>query len=73
MGHGGGGSGSTRRTGCRRRKGRLIEMRASHELFDEPRERETRSYLTLSRGNEDRSRGKNLRNAFQTGASVFDL
>lgn len=62
-----------RRTGRHRRKGRLIELRASHELFDEPRERETRSYLTLSRGNEDRSRGKNLRNAFQTGESVFQL
>ena len=54
-------------------KGRLIEMRAAHELFDEPKERETRSYLTLSRGNEDRSRGRNLRNAYRTGESVFDL
>ena len=47
--------------------------RRAHELFEEPRERETRSYLTLSRGNEERSRGKNLRNAFQTGESVFNL
>ena len=30
--------------------------------------------LTLtSRGNEERSRGKTLRNAFQTGESVFNL
>ena len=40
---------------------------------NEPKERETRSYLTLSRGNEDRSRGRNLRNAYRTGESVFDL
>ena len=55
------------------RKGRLIEMGPAHELFDAPRERETRAYLTLSRGNEERSRGKNLRNAYQQGESVFDL
>ena len=55
------------------RKGRLIERRRGHELFEDPRERHTRAYLSLSRGNEDLSRGKNLRNAFQTGESVFNL
>lgn len=56
------------------RKGKLLEVhRRAHELFEEPRERETRSYLTLSRGNEERSRGKNLRNAYQLGESVFNL
>ena len=55
------------------RKGKLLEQRTGHELFEDPKERHTRTYLSLSRGNEERSRGKNLRNAFQTGESVFNL
>ena len=55
------------------RKGKIVEQRRGHELFEDPKERHTRTYLSLSRGNEERSRGKNLRNAFQTGESVFNL
>ena len=33
----------------------------------------TLTLTLISRGNEERSRGKNLRNAFQTGESVFNL
>ena len=54
-------------------KGRLIEQAPAHELLDAPSRRELKIYLQLSRENEERSRGRNLRQAYQKGQSVFEL
>ena len=32
------------------RKGRIVEQRRGHELFEDPKERHTRSYLSLRLG-----------------------
>jgi ABC-type glutathione transport system ATPase component len=53
--------------------GRLIERGRATDLIDAPQRRDTQEYIRLSLENEERSRGKNLRNAFLQGESVFNL
>ncbi len=55
------------------RRGKFIESGAAHAITSTPRLKETSEYIALSRDNEERSRGKNLRNAYMTDQSVFDL
>ena len=45
----------------------------AHELLETPQSREARVYISQSREVLERSRGKNLLNAYQTGESVFNM
>ena len=53
--------------------GRFIEQGAAQDLLQEPQRKDTKIYLQLASENEERSRGKNLRQAYQKGESVFAL
>mmetsp|Transcript_34608 Transcript_34608/g.81088 ORF Transcript_34608/g.81088 Transcript_34608/m.81088 type:complete len:89 (+) Transcript_34608:205-471(+) len=55
------------------RKGKLLENGQAHELLEAPKTREARVYIQQSRDLQERTRGKNLLNAYQTGESVFNL
>ena len=53
---------------------RAAPPRQAHEMLEgTPAKRETRQYLQLAREQEAMSRGKNLRSAYRTGQSVFNL
>jgi len=54
-------------------EGRFVEARPAHLLLEQPEMAETKHYLRLSSDIEERSKGKNLRNAYATGESVFNL
>lgn len=43
------------------------------DLVTTPQRKDTQLYLQISSENEERSHGKNLRNAYQKGESVFNL
>jgi len=53
--------------------GKFIETAPAHDLVETPQRRDTQEYVRLSLENEERSHGKNLRNAYQRGESVFQL
>ena len=53
--------------------GRFIEQGTAQDLLQEPQRKDTKIYLQLASENEERSRGKNLRQAYQKGESVFAL
>ena len=53
--------------------GRFLETAPAHELVETPQRKDTQVYVQLSLENEERSHGKNLRRAYQTGESVFSL
>jgi len=53
--------------------GRFIEQGDAQELVSSPQRKDTKVYLDLSNENEQRSHGKNLRQAYQKGESVFAL
>ena len=53
--------------------GRFIEQGDAHELLRDPQRKDTKVYLQLATENEARSHGKNLRQAYQKGESVFAL
>ena len=53
--------------------GKFIERGSANELVDAPQRRDTQDYVQASLENEKLSRGKNLRNAFLQGESVFNL
>ena len=42
-------------------------------MLEEPRSAAARAYVDDCRALEARSHGRNLRNAFQTGVSVFEM
>ena len=52
--------------------GRFLE-RHPLRLVETPQRKDTQVYVQLSLENEERSHGKNLRRAYQTGESVFSL
>lgn len=54
-------------------KGSFVEVAEGHALFETPQRMETKAYVLDCLQLEERSRGKNLRNAFHTGKSVFDM
>ena len=56
-----------------RKRGRFIEVGRAHDLVEKPQRKDTQVYITMSEENEERSHGKNLRNAYQRDESVFDL
>jgi len=53
--------------------GRFIETGTANDLVEKPQRKDTQVYIKLSEENEERSHGKNLRNAYQQGESVFQL
>ena len=53
--------------------GKFIEVGPAHEMLDKPQRRDTQDYLRIAEENEERSRGKNLRQAYLQDTSVFDL
>ena len=53
--------------------GRFIEQGEAHELLRSPQRKDTKVYLQMASENEERSHGKNLRQAYQKGESVFAL
>jgi ABC-type dipeptide/oligopeptide/nickel transport system ATPase component len=53
--------------------GRFIETGTAHDILEKPQRKDTLLYVSLSQENEARAHGKNLRNAFHTGQSVFHL
>lgn len=54
--------------------GRFLEGPGSaHELIEAPQRKDTQLYIQISQENEARSRGKNLRNAYGKGESVWNL
>jgi ABC-type methionine transport system ATPase subunit len=55
------------------KNGRFIEGGQAHDMVERPQRKDTLVYITQCTENEDRSHGKNLRNAFQKGKSVFSL
>ena len=55
------------------RHGRFLEVAPAQDLVETPQRRDTQTYVQLSLENEERSHGKNLRNAYQKGESVFQL
>lgn len=58
---------------ARRKHGRFIETGTANDLVEKPQRKDTQVYIKLSEENEERSHGKNLRNAYQQGESVFQL
>lgn len=53
--------------------GRFLESGPAHDIVERPQRKDTQIFITLSQENEARSHGKNLRNVFRTGESVFAL
>ena len=53
--------------------GKFLESGNASDLVTTPQRRDTQHYVQLSQENEERSRGKNLRQAYQKGESVFNL
>ena len=54
-------------------RGTFLETGSAHDIVERPLRRDTQEYVRASQENEARSRGKNLRNAFQHNESVFNL
>jgi len=54
-------------------KSKFVEAGDAHDLVASPCKKVTRSYIDESREIEGMGRGRNLRNAYRTGKSVFDL
>ena len=53
--------------------GKFLEVGSAQDLVETPQRRDTQEYVRLSQENEARSHGKNLRQAYQKGESVFAL
>ena len=54
--------------------GRFVEgPKSAHDLIEAPQRKDTQAYIQISEENEARSRGRNLRNAYGKGQSVWDL
>ena len=55
------------------KRGRFLETGTAHDLVEKPQRKDTQVYVQLSEDNEQRSHGKNLRQAYQKNESVFSL
>jgi len=54
-------------------RGSWVEVGEAHAMLEEPQSAAARAYVDECRALEARSHGRNLRNAFQTGVSVFEM